>query len=266
MCTECALDAHSSFLLSFFFLSSSLCFSSSCDYDKRTPLHLAVAEGHTELVALLLANGAAAGAVDRWGLTPLAEAERKAARVGVDPIKELFRLGGHIPEAADSALSFFSAFFGLWELAMMVLIGIFCTYGSGAAGGQKADDARRAAGLAPVTAEEFASASSESATEFGRVYPLYQDVHVMIFVGFGFLMVFLRKHGYTSVGMTFLIGAFVIQWYQLVNGFWEDAFSGLWHKVSLCGAAPSKRARGAHKPAAAAQQAIIEIHPSSNSI
>lgn len=91
----------------------------SCDYDKRTPLHLAVAEGHVELVALLLMNGADPHAMDRWGLTPLAEADRKAARVGSDPIKELFRAGGHMPGEQESIFSFFSLFFGAWEIMMV---------------------------------------------------------------------------------------------------------------------------------------------------
>lgn len=41
-------------------------------------------------------------------------------------------------------------------------------------------------------------------------YPMFQDVHVMIFVGFGFLMVFLKCHSWTSVGFNFLIAAWVI--------------------------------------------------------
>jgi hypothetical protein len=48
-------------------------------------------------------------------------------------------------------------------------------------------------------------------------YPMYQDVHVMIFIGFGFLMTFLRRNGYTSIGFTFFIAAIVIQWNPLVQ-------------------------------------------------
>ncbi|KFU95099.1 Ammonium transporter Rh type A, partial [Chaetura pelagica] len=49
----------------------------------------------------------------------------------------------------------------------------------------------------------------------------FQDVHVMIFVGFGFLMTFLKKYGFSSVGNTMLIAAFGLQWGILMQGFWH---------------------------------------------
>ncbi|CAG9832015.1 unnamed protein product [Diabrotica balteata] len=52
-------------------------------------------------------------------------------------------------------------------------------------------------------------------------YPLFQDVHVMIFIGFGFLMTFLKRYGYSSVGFTLLLGSFIIQWAILCQGFFE---------------------------------------------
>ncbi|CAI5477601.1 unnamed protein product, partial [Closterium sp. Yama58-4] len=46
------------------------------DYDGRTPLHLAAAGGHNDLVRLLLLEGAQVNAVDNFGTTPLLEALR----------------------------------------------------------------------------------------------------------------------------------------------------------------------------------------------
>lgn len=47
----------------------------------------------------------------------------------------------------------------------------------------------------------------------------FQDVHVMIFIGFGFLMTFLQRYGFSSVGFNFLIAAFSLQWATLMQGF-----------------------------------------------
>lgn len=46
----------------------------SADYDGRTALMLACAEGHVASIELLLVNGADVNARDRWGSTPLWEA------------------------------------------------------------------------------------------------------------------------------------------------------------------------------------------------
>lgn len=46
------------------------------DYDRRTPLHLAAAEGHVEMVEFLLKVGVHANPKDRWGNTPIHEATK----------------------------------------------------------------------------------------------------------------------------------------------------------------------------------------------
>ena len=46
------------------------------DYDKRTPLHLAAAEGREDVVQYFLENGAAVNLKDRWDGTPLDDAYR----------------------------------------------------------------------------------------------------------------------------------------------------------------------------------------------
>jgi len=65
-------------------------------------------------------------------------------------------------------------------------------------------------------------------------YPVFQDVHVMIYVGFGFLMVFLKKHCWTSVGFNFIVAAWSMQLAILCTGFWHMALvEEEFHKISL---------------------------------
>ena len=64
-------------------------------------------------------------------------------------------------------------------------------------------------------------------------YPMFQDVHVMIFVGFGFLMTFLHNHSFNAVGLTLFIGALIIQLAILTNGFWHNVHTGQWHRIDL---------------------------------
>jgi ammonium transporter Rh len=51
----------------------------------------------------------------------------------------------------------------------------------------------------------------------------------MIFIGFGFLMVFLKTHCWTSVGFNFLIATFCIQITILWQGLWHQVLEG--HKL-----------------------------------
>ena len=46
------------------------------DYDQRTPLHLASAFGHLEVVKYLISTGCKVSPVDRWGATPLNDAKK----------------------------------------------------------------------------------------------------------------------------------------------------------------------------------------------
>jgi len=56
-----------------------------------------------------------------------------------------------------------------------------------------------------------------------RVYiyctAVFQDIHVMMFIGFGFLMTFLKRYGYGSVGLNMMVAALVLQWATLTAGW-----------------------------------------------
>jgi len=69
----------------------------------------------------------------------------------------------------------------------------------------------------PRTAESPSKDSSEAIS----VYPMFQDVHVMIFIGFGFLMTFLKKYGLSAVSLNMLCAVVCLQWATLVIGFFH---------------------------------------------
>ncbi|KAM9294694.1 ammonium transporter Rh type B [Gastrophryne carolinensis] len=51
----------------------------------------------------------------------------------------------------------------------------------------------------------------------------------MIFIGFGFLMTFLKRYGFSSVAFNFLIAAFGLQWSTLIQGFFHGFHDGKIH-------------------------------------
>eukprot|EP01137_Pigoraptor_chileana_P018705 Opistho-2@78649 len=110
----------------------------------------------------------------------------------------------HFPKHAKFAAYAFAA-----QAAFVILFGLVTEYDSGLTGQNQAD-------------------------EITLKYSFYQDVHVMIFVGFGFLMTFLRKYGFSAVGFNFLIGAFVIQWSFFCLGFFHQLLGGThWESIKL---------------------------------
>ena len=78
-----------------------------------------------------------------------------------------------------------------------------------------------------------AEGTISSQAEIDHLYPFYQDVHVMIFIGFGFLMTFLKKYGFSSVGYNFLIATLCIQWSMLTNHFWHMVHDGKWKTLNI---------------------------------
>ena len=69
----------------------------TADYDGRTPLHLAAAEGQPEVVSYLLALGADPQPQDRWGGTPPSDAEANGHTHVADLLRQAVR---DTPEAA----------------------------------------------------------------------------------------------------------------------------------------------------------------------
>eukprot|EP00005_Dracoamoeba_jomungandri_P003896 CAMPEP_0174259170 /NCGR_PEP_ID=MMETSP0439-20130205/8043_1 /TAXON_ID=0 /ORGANISM="Stereomyxa ramosa, Strain Chinc5" /LENGTH=455 /DNA_ID=CAMNT_0015342965 /DNA_START=87 /DNA_END=1454 /DNA_ORIENTATION=+ len=54
------------------------------------------------------------------------------------------------------------------------------------------------------------------------VYPFFRDVSIMIFFGFGLLMTFLRRFGYSAIGYSLFIAAFVCQYSIILELFFVE--------------------------------------------
>jgi len=88
----------------------------------------------------------------------------------------------------------------------------------------------------PYDAGVGVSVTNSTTSEFNpsvRLYPFYQDVHVMIFIGFAFLMTFLCRYSFSSIGLTFLLSAICIQLSILINGLFHQLIDDHWEKIEL---------------------------------
>jgi len=88
-----------------------------------------------------------------------------------------------------------------WQVILFILYGIFVTYEHS---------------ITPTSLEDIINTQNTGVDHF---YPMLQDVHVMMFIGFGFLLTFLKRYGFNGVGLNFLIGALALQWGMFVLAF-----------------------------------------------
>uniref|UniRef100_A0A668RM58 Ammonium transporter AmtB-like domain-containing protein n=1 Tax=Oreochromis aureus TaxID=47969 RepID=A0A668RM58_OREAU len=96
----------------------------------------------------------------------------------------------------------------VWQTAMIILFGVFIRY-------DHESDAHWVEHRKHLNLTDIEN-------DFYFRYPSFQDVHVMIFVGFGFLMTFLKRYSFGGVGFNFLIAAFGLQWALLMQGWFHS--------------------------------------------
>ncbi|CAJ0965967.1 unnamed protein product [Ranitomeya imitator] len=54
--------------------------------------------------------------------------------------------------------------------------------------------------------------------DLDAIFPLFKDVHVMLFAGLGLMLSFLKLYGFGGIAFNFLIANFAIQWSMVVQG------------------------------------------------
>lgn len=99
------------------------------------------------------------------------------------------------------------------QTIFIVLFGVFVRYGTHADAAKHGDQAE--------INKTLASGGAYLVNNFENLYPMFQDIHAMIFVGFGFLMTFLKRYGFNAVGINMFIASLVIQWGMLIHGFFH---------------------------------------------
>ena len=52
-------------------------------------------------------------------------------------------------------------------------------------------------------------------------YPMFQDINVMMLVGIGFLLAFIRNYTLSALAYTFFINSVVVQIHSLFSTFWS---------------------------------------------
>jgi ammonium transporter Rh len=184
------------------------------DYDHRTPLHVAAAGGKLEAVEWLINEGAKLKR-DAFGKTAVDDALRTKARVGADKIHDvLMELKGSSDQLEEDDETHGNHLF--WKIFLAVQLVIIILF---------------------ATVTQYAD-GIKTGSPNAHTYPLFQDVHVMIFIGFGYLMTFLRKYGFSAVGLNFVVACLCIQWHILVGGFseqWTDFgfHAKEFHKINI---------------------------------
>ena len=69
----------------------------------------------------------------------------------------------------------------------------------------------------------FVRINRTAETEYinSKHYPAYQDVNVMMLIGFGFLMAFSKSFSWSAIAYTFFMNAVLPQLYILLSSFWR---------------------------------------------
>lgn len=85
-----------------------------------------------------------------------------------------------------------------------------------------------ATGLTAINTES--SRAAEMSAQYSTIFDTLKyerSIHIlaMLLVGFGFLMVFVRNHGYSSITATFLVVSIAIPMYMIIKSFGGESFA-----------------------------------------
>ena len=71
------------------------------------------------------------------------------------------------------------------------------------------------------------------ANRVASMYTIYSGIAIMIIIGFGFLMTFLKRYQWSALGFNFLITCCCFEWGILCQGFWHQVHLGSYHRIQV---------------------------------
>jgi hypothetical protein len=115
-----------------------------------------------------------------------------------------------------SILDLYGFLFFVFQIAMIIIFAATCEY-------PEYDDNTSIVGF-PLRSSNY--------------YTFYNNIALMVFIGFGFLGASFKKYGFSAIGYTFSIAAFSIQWSILTLGFFQQERAARdnnndWQKIQL---------------------------------
>lgn len=147
------------------------------------------------------------------------EAKNKEVAIEVAETEHHHREGAyHPPEPNEGEKKGMREFAWVTLVVQAILLVLYCCVGT----------------YGPSVQPDAAAGNMDGLTK----YPFLADVHMMVFVGFGFLMMFLKRYSNSSLGLNFFVSAVCVQWAILVNSFFHQLEASIaddaqWHKVRV---------------------------------
>lgn len=138
----------------------------------------------------------------------------------------------------------FSVYLAIFHISFVILYGFFCNYSTTIDSSNGANTAATKS-LYSSMAHLLILVQNQCWLWINlyicfNVNIAFMDVNSMIFIGFGFLVTFLKRYGYGGVGFNFLIAAYSIEWALLVRGWLDSGLQGsATFSISLNRFAPS---------------------------
>eukprot|EP01113_Clastostelium_recurvatum_P047260 TRINITY_DN8397_c0_g1_i4.p1 TRINITY_DN8397_c0_g1~~TRINITY_DN8397_c0_g1_i4.p1 ORF type:complete len:700 (+),score=109.28 TRINITY_DN8397_c0_g1_i4:65-2164(+) len=122
--------------------------------------------------------------------------EIKNTKQAIDDISELSypSYGDHHHHQGGRRFDLFFILFSIMQVAIMVLYWLFVDY------------------EAPYDPHATASDDVHPGNDVFGYYLYFIDVSFMMYIGFGYLMTFLRRYGFGSLGFCFLLSALAVEW------------------------------------------------------